>query len=227
MDLTFESAFSTGGMVGHLSYLLLVVSMMMRSMVKLRILVTLSALVAITYDVVWLRDPVGVFWETLLVTVNLLQLARIWIANRRIQFTPEEHSLVREKIRGLDAIEARSLLLAGDWDTAAPGAQLTEQGKTPDHLYFLTGGEVAILHEGTQIATCAKGNFLGEMSLADGGTASATAVVSRPARFWKISRTALEQIGISKPSVKHALQIAISQDLKDKIEASNQTLQRS
>jgi hypothetical protein len=73
MDLTLESAFSTGGLVGHASYLLLVLSMMMRGMTLLRIFVILSAFVSILYDMVWLKDPVGVFWESMLVLVNIVQ----------------------------------------------------------------------------------------------------------------------------------------------------------
>ncbi len=75
MDLTLKSAFLTGGMVGHLSYVLLVLSMVMRRMSLLRMLVIASAFVAITYDWFWLKDPVGVFWETLLVLVNIVQLS--------------------------------------------------------------------------------------------------------------------------------------------------------
>jgi len=49
VELTLESAFSTGGLVGHFAYMLLVLSMVMRRMIWLRILVILSALVAIAY----------------------------------------------------------------------------------------------------------------------------------------------------------------------------------
>ncbi|MEO1158958.1 MAG: cyclic nucleotide-binding domain-containing protein, partial [Pseudomonadota bacterium] len=75
MELTLESAFSTGGMVGHFAYLLLVVSMLMRRMFLLRIFVILSATIAIAYALFWLKDPIGVFWESLLVVVNAVQLA--------------------------------------------------------------------------------------------------------------------------------------------------------
>ena len=77
MELTLESAFSTGGMVGHLAYLLLVLSMVMRQMYLLRILVILSASIAIAYALFWLKDPIGVFWESLLMgTSNNTVLTR-------------------------------------------------------------------------------------------------------------------------------------------------------
>ena len=90
MELTLESAFSTGGMVGHTSYLLLVISMMMRQLNLLRILVIASSFVAIAYDVIWLKDPVGVFWETLLVAVNIIQLTIVYFENKVVKLSPEE-----------------------------------------------------------------------------------------------------------------------------------------
>ena len=101
MELTLESAFSVGGLVGHASYLLLVVSMLMRTMFWLRILVIASACVAITYDAVWLKDPVGVFWETTLVLVNIVQIVILWRADRIARFTEEEQSFATTRLRGL------------------------------------------------------------------------------------------------------------------------------
>lgn len=76
MELTLSSAFSPGAMVGHLAYLLLVASMLMRTLFALRLLVIASALVAIAYAAIWLNDPVSSFWEALLVVVNILQITR-------------------------------------------------------------------------------------------------------------------------------------------------------
>ena len=62
MELTLESAFSPGGLVGHLGNILLVISMLMRRMVWLRILVILSATATIIYSIYWVVDPVAVIW---------------------------------------------------------------------------------------------------------------------------------------------------------------------
>ena len=42
MELSFESAFSTGGLVGHLAYLLLILSIIMRNIVWLRVFMIVS-----------------------------------------------------------------------------------------------------------------------------------------------------------------------------------------
>ena len=107
MELTLDSAFSTGGIVGHLAYVLLIASMLMRQMVWLRLLVIASALVGILYSIVWLSDPVSSFWETLLVTVNVVQLGITWRQNSRARFSARELSFTSRRLRGLAPGEQR------------------------------------------------------------------------------------------------------------------------
>lgn len=52
MDYWINAAFSTGGFVGHLFYVLLIISMTMRDITYLRLFVIASALVGIAYDLV-------------------------------------------------------------------------------------------------------------------------------------------------------------------------------
>lgn len=70
MELTLESALSLGGLLGNLSYILLIASMSMRNMLWLRGLVILSGLTGVSYDFFWLHDPVGTFWESGFTLIN-------------------------------------------------------------------------------------------------------------------------------------------------------------
>lgn len=221
LELTLESAFSTGGMVGHLSYLLLVISMLMRSMTVLRIIVIASSLVAITYDIVWLKDPVGVFWETLLVLVNVIQLALIWNANRRSRFTKEEQSLIDARLARLDPRDARQLLDMGFWAEGGPGTPLTQQGKPVRFLIYLVSGKVNIICDGQKVGFCGPGNFVGEMSLLGDSLASANAVVAKPSRYWMIQTDKIRGLRDSEPALAHAIEMGIAQDLRTKIIVSN------
>ncbi|TNF59101.1 MAG: cyclic nucleotide-binding domain-containing protein [Rhodobacteraceae bacterium] len=221
LELTLESALSPGGMVGHLAYFLLVISMLMRSILWLRIFVIASALVAITYAGIWLKDPVSTFWETMLVTVNVIQILLIWRSNRRARFTEEEQTLVSERLRNLSRHEARKLLDMGLWVEAAPGTRLTDEGHPVPYLvYFATGGaEIEV--GGRIVARCGPGNFVGEMSLVDNSPASATATVNAPSRYWMIPTDRLRKLRAEGSSLSAALEAGIAQDLKGKILAAN------
>lgn len=221
MDLTLESAFSTGGLVGHLAYLLLVLSMMMRTLFWLRVLVIASALTAISYAAIWLNDPVSTFWESALVIVNVVQITLEWRANRRARFSPEEQAFIDARLQGLGRHEARRLLDMGGWVNAAPGTRLTEEGQPVTHLVYLVSGTVAVEVSGRRVATCSPGAFVGEMSLVDGGPASATTKVETPARYWSIPSPAVIRLRDQNPRLVAALEVAIAHDLKSKVIASN------
>jgi hypothetical protein len=221
MELTLESAFSIGGLVGHTSYLLLVVSMLMRTMLWLRVFVIASAFVAITYDAVWLKDPVGVFWETTLVLVNIVQIILLWREDRAARFTEEEGFFIRTRLRGLSDGQARRLMDAGEWVDLTDGAILTEQGKAPAHLVFVASGRVGIHVDAHRVAECGPGAFVGEMSLIDDGTASATARAEGAARIWRIATGRLEALRQSRPEQTAALDAAIARDIRAKLVTLN------
>lgn len=219
MELTIESAFSTGGLVGHLSYLLLIGSMLMRRLGPLRVLVILSALVAILYDTIWLKDPVGVFWETLLVLVNIGQLLLAARANRRARFNPEEQAFIAARLPGLNNGEARRLLDRGLWLDGEAGRRLTVEGEPVSHLVWLASGGAEISYAGRVFSRCRPGNFIGEMSVVEEGPASADAALSEPSRLWMISGSALRRLWRDEPALAAALEKAFSLDWRVKLVA--------
>ena len=88
MDLTADNLFSVGKLVGHLSYVLLVLSMMMRSMTWLRVIAVSAGLTSGAYGYFWLNDPVTVFWEAVFVLINLVQLLILAFENRKRLLQP-------------------------------------------------------------------------------------------------------------------------------------------
>ena len=222
LELTLDSFLSPGGFVGHLSYVLLVLSMMSQRMIVLRVLVILSGLTGIAYDGIWLGNPVGVTWEAALVLVNLVQLWRMWHADRGARFADEERTLVDERLRLASRGAARRLLDTGDWVDLAPGTRLTEEGARPEALHFLVSGQVDILRLGHRLAGCGAGTFVGEMALLESdGVASATSVVTEPARAWRLPYAKLERMQTAQPEAHGALQAAIARDMRLKIVAHN------
>ncbi|RYH09102.1 Crp/Fnr family transcriptional regulator [Tropicimonas sp. IMCC6043] len=222
MELTIDSAFSTGGLVGHFSYLLLVVSMLMRKMIYLRLLVIASSLVAIAYVLIWLKDPVGIFWESLLVTVNIGQLAVIWYHSVVGQFTEEERLLTEVQLGIAEPALRRRLLSCGVWCDEPVGTELTREGTTPSHLVYLAAGQAQIFRDGHSVAKCGAGNFVGEMSLFQRDhQANASAVVSAPARCWKISHERIRHLRDTHPELARAIDVGLARDMRRKIETGN------
>lgn len=224
MELTFESAFSANGFLGHSAYLLLVVSMLMRSMVWLRILVILSSLVGIAYFALILSDPVSVFWETLLVVVNVVQLAIIAWRNRRARFTAEEAALAGRCFAGLPPGLRRAILDLGRWETVAPGHALCRQGRPVPALCYIGCGEVTIEVDGVEIGRAGPGRFVGEMTVATGGPASATVCSRTELRLWRVEADRLRPVLKRQGELGRALEASFFRDLREKLMAQNATM---
>jgi len=222
MELTVAAALSPGAMLGHLSYLLLIVSMLATKMVWLRLLVIASALPAIAFDLFWLENPVGVFWRVMLVAVNVVQLVRLLSADLRARFRPEEQALRDDLGPILSPGEIRGLLDAGAWVDLPDGSVLTEEGVRPAALHFVAAGEVAVLRAGHAVARVGPGSFVGEMALltADAG-ASACTEARGPVRAWRLPTAAFERLEARRPTVFAALQAAIARDMRAKILRQN------
>lgn len=218
MELTLESALSPEAMVGHLSYILLIASMLSRRMVVLRIVVVASALAGMIYDIFVLQDPVGAFWEVLLAAVNVVQLAIIWREDRAADFSDEDRLLVDDRLPVLSPGRKRRLLDTGDWVDLPVGRVLTEAGTRPEALYFLASGRAEVRRDGARIAICGPGDFVGELALIeDGATASADVVVARPARAWRLPYDKLDRLDQAQPEAFGALGTAIARGMRAKI----------
>jgi len=226
MELTLDSAFSTGGLVGHLSYILLIVSMLMRNINHLRILVIASAITAICYDWFWLRDPVGVFWESILLLVSLAMLCIEYFQNLNARFTEEETKFIIEHLPDLAHSSARKLLDAGNWINEEQGVHLVYEKAEANHLYYISAGTVNIHKNGKSITSCDAGNFIGEMSVQSGERAIATATVSKKARLWSIRKSILNEIIGNDKEIASALEASFSRNYRVKFENTNQALMK-
>ena len=221
MELTFESAFSAGGWVGHLSYLLLVVSMLQRRLGALRILAVSSALTGIAYDAVWVSDPVGVFWESLLLSVNLGHLALMRWETRRASFSEEERTLVSRVAPRLSRRLQRKLLDAGVWAAEDEGTVLTREDEPVERLTYLASGEAVIALGGVGVAVCPEGSLVGEVTVLSEDPATGTAILSKPSRTWSIDAEVVRALVRGEPEILSALRTGFANNLREKLVAAN------
>lgn len=221
MILSMDTSFVTEGWAGHLSYLLLVLSMLMRRMLWLRLLVIASALAGIAFDHFWLQNPVGVFWQSLLVLVNLAELAILWRNDRRAVFSGEEQDFRMRFLGSLSPGQARRFLDMGRWEDLDEGEVLTVEGKRPEFLCYVAEGNVCVQSDGRLVREVTEGHFIGEMSLIGDDKASATTVLSTPARVWRIERAKILRLRQTNHASMAALEAAFAKDMRAKLVFQN------
>jgi hypothetical protein len=217
-----EYAFSPGRLVGHLSYVLLILSMLMRSMTKLRIIAVSAGLVSIIYGIFWLHDPVTIFWESIFVLTNLVQLLILAWENQRASFTDDEQKFFDAAVPGVEKAHAKRLLKAGEWLDAAVGETLVCEGKTATHLIFIAYGAARIEKSGRIVGVCGHHDFLGEISFMSNEPATATAIVTNSVRYLRFERQQLKRILDKDKDIRHALEASFNRNLVDKLIKSNE-----
>ncbi len=217
-----EFAFSPGRLVGHLSYILLILSMLMRTMTRLRIFAVMAGLVSAVYGYFWLNDPVTVFWEVIFVTTNLVQLSILAWENKRASFDVDEQRFVDAAVPNVEKAQAKRLLKAGQWCDAAAGDVLTREGEIASHLVFIASGAVRIEKAGRIVGVCGHHDFVGEISFMNDQPATATAIVANSIRYLNFEREKLRKLVDKDKEIRHALETSFNRNLVEKLIKSNE-----
>lgn len=155
------------------------------------------------------------------VIVNAVQLLLMELRARRHHLSAEERELLEGVLEVQDPEQQRRLVGLMRWRDAEAGEVLMEQGDARPPLIYVASGEAAILHDGKQVGMCSAGDFLGEMSLMTGETASATVRAGAPVRMALFDRDGLAQFTQSVPELKRAFDAALNRGMAAKIMRMN------
>ena len=208
----------------QLSYALLVAAVLAPRMTSLRILVALSALVGLARALIWTGDVATAVWMGLLLVACLALVGRSLYERRKVAFTAEENLMLNSLVSGLSQSRARHLIDQGMWLTGKAGDELTREGEPVRHLYFLADGEARVMSTGRQVGTCRAGDLIGELTVLSGETASATVILTGPARFWCAPAEDLRPYVEAHDDIKRAIEHGFATALKAKLRASNRTI---
>jgi CRP-like cAMP-binding protein len=219
-----DAALSPDSVLGHASYVLLIISMLMTRMLYLRLFAVAAGTCGIMYFVSQTGDFVSAGWEIAFVAVNVVQIGIMFWRNRRLEFS-DDNWLFREQVApSLDATSVRRLLATGEWRTAEPGHVFTEHGQMVSHLIFIADGEVQITVDGIEVGCCYRGSLVGEISILSGTPATATATALTPVRYLALERNALRKLIARERDVEQAIDMSFRKEFREKIASANEAL---
>jgi len=206
---------------GHLTYLLLIVSMLMRRMVTLRLLAVASGLAKIVYRALFVLDPVSVLWETIFVIVNVIQLLIIWYYEHHHRFDEEHQHFADSMPDTVDRGAIKRLLDLADLERYEPGQVLTEEGRDVSQLVYIADGIVKVEHGDRVVAICGPGDYIGELSFLSGNPATATATVVKPTRALVFDQARLSAAVENDTQLRRTLESALNKNLAGKLSRAN------
>src|SRR5438876_973631 len=94
------------------------------------------------------------------------------------------------------------------------GTQLTHEGRHEGYFFVIVSGTVRIERGGQTLNTLRDGDFLGEISLLDGGPRTATATAESACDLLVMTFSRFRQLLDSAPEVRSAILEAVGQRLR-------------
>jgi hypothetical protein len=215
---------SPDAIVLHLSYALMVAAVLAPRLAPLRLLLGLAAAAGLIRTLLWTGDTVTAVWMVVLLVTCLVLLGRNLYESRKVRFSAEEKGMLDGFVAGLSRSRARHLIDQGMWLNGKPGDVLTREGEPVGHLYYLAEGEARVTSMGRQVGVCRAGDLIGELTVLSGETASATVILTRPARFWCAPAENLRPYVEAHEDIRRAIEHGFAMALKSKLRASNRAI---
>ena len=212
-----------GGLASILAYgaaLLGVVAMAATSIRQMRyalLVVGLSAFghFALTGQVGW------AIIAFLFVAVNAVQISVLRRRARRGSMLEEEVGLFDRLLGIEDPGRQQRLRDLMSWRDVEEGEVLMRQDQPDPPLIYVARGSARVECDGRVVGSCGSEEFLGEMSLVSGQTASATVIATQRSRIATFDRDALAHYARAVPEVDTALTHALNRGLAAKVRRMN------
>ncbi|MFN3549594.1 MAG: Crp/Fnr family transcriptional regulator [Mesorhizobium sp.] len=223
MDEFIEQFSDPSKFVGHINYILVILSVSMTNMRWLRIFAIASGITGVIYYGFMIDDLISATWEFIFTGVNAVQLTLVLLASRSRRMSEDEKLFIETVMPTLEGnLRARMLKLAR-WESKEPGEVLIREGETAPQLVFIARGAASVEKGEKLIGVCGPGDFLGEMSFLSGKPASATVRVSNEIRCCVYDPAELRALLQRNPPIRQALELSFNRNLVGKLDRMNET----
>ena len=203
----------------HFSNILLLVSYSVRDILWLRWFAVAAALTNIPYFLVQgtiLWPPV--LWALVFTAINLYQIARLYLERRPVVLSADEQKLYDLGFRSLRPREFVSLVLVGEWKSAAPGHKILSEGQPVMRLCIAIAGSAEVHKQGKRVGVLEPGQMIGTSLALTGAQSPVDATFTEPARYISWPVESLRTFADKRPDLRVTLQALVSRDLARKVE---------
>ena len=203
----------------HFSNVLMLVSYSVRDILWLRWFAVAAALTNIPY---FLLQPTTlwppVVWALVFTSINLYQILRIYLERRPVVLSEDEQKLYKMGFASLRPREFISLLLAGEWKTAAAGDAVLTEGKPVSSICIAISGSLNVRKGGREVMPLEPGHLIGTALALTGAPSPLAATFAGPARYFSWPLSNIRAFLDRRPDLRLTLQSLVNRELAAKIE---------
>ena len=203
----------------HSSNVLLLLAYSVRDMLWLRWFAVAAALTNIPYFLLqrYILWP-PIVWGAVFTAINLYQIVLLYMERRPVRLSEDEQKLYHMAFGSLRPREFVSLLLAGEWKTAAAGDTILDQGKPVSSICVLLSGSLRVRKDGKDLMLLKPGYLIGTGVALSGQVSPIGAAFTEPARYFSWPLTNLRVFLEKRPELRQALQSLLNRDLAAKLD---------
>jgi hypothetical protein len=202
----------------HLANVLLLASFLVSDILWLRVLNVAAGLAFVVYFRVSMpADLAPIGWNALFISINVVQVVRLWLERRPVRLSNDELALYQLAFRGLTQREFAHLVAAGTWEEAEAGARLVEQGIHLERVLVIASGRAEVLANGQCVAELKAGQLVGEMAFLTRAKTSAAVVAKEKTRYLAVKAEELRALFKKHPELRAGVQMVIGTDLIKKV----------
>ena len=203
----------------HFSNILLLVSYSVRDILWLRWFAVAAALTNMPY---FLLQPTvlwpPILWALVFTAINLYQISRIYLERRPVVLSADEQKLYDLGFRSLRPREFVSLVLVGEWKSAAPGHKILSEGQPVMRLCIAIAGSAEVHKQGKRVGVLEPGQMIGTSLALTGAQSPVDETFTEPARYISWPVESLRTFADKRPDLRVTLQALVSRDLARKVE---------
>jgi hypothetical protein len=206
--------------IGHLSFIAIAASFLIRDILWLRVVSILASILAIIFNYFVAAGPIWLVigWSVVFIVINTFNILILLKERGGVHFTSEKQEMYETVFQGLSPVEFMKLLRIGQWKEVNEEQILVEKGQTVDQIQFIYNGQAEVLSNGRKVADIKDGAFIGEMEFAEGKSAVATVKTVTPNRIVAWPTVELRRLLIRNPSMNSTMQTIFSVDLMKKLQ---------
>ena len=115
---------------------------------------------------------------------------------------------------GLEEAELEEIGRIAEEMDAPAGQELTHEGRHEGYFFVIVSGTVRVERGGRTVNTLGDGDFLGEISLLDGGPRTATATTESPSELIVMTHQRFAQLLDTSPAVRAAVMEEVGRRLR-------------
>ena len=194
---------ATVDLAGHLSFLIVAISLSMKDIILLRTLSILSGIIGIFYNYFATTEPlwVPIIWLFIFIIINSYMVSIFYLENRKSNLTADDIEIWQRNFIGLSLREFKVIKKISNTKIYNAGDILIHTGIKNKLLYFVNAGNLNVKRNNKIIGTLSQGDVAGEISFITDSLPNADVIANEKSYCIAIDKAELKSIMMKNPTL--------------------------